>query len=96
MCIASPIVLSGSAFSTSPRIRSSLARLPKASTRWAKANVVSPASVVAVTVLRIGSMALTRPMTNRVRRIICRIGATTCSGKIDAPTASGSIGLNVV
>ena len=27
---------------------------------------------------------------------IWRIGATTCSGKIEAPTASGSIGLNVV
>ena len=58
--------------------------------------MISPASVVAVSVLRAGSTALTRPMTKRVRASICRIGATTCSGKIDAPSASGSIGLNVV
>ena len=59
-------------------------------------SVISPARVAAVKVLRIGSIALTRPMTKRVRRSICRMGATTCSGKIEAPTASGSIGLNVV
>jgi hypothetical protein len=35
-------------------------------------------------------------MMNRPRLTIWRIGATTCSGKIDAPTASGSIGLKVV
>jgi hypothetical protein len=41
-------------------------------------------------------MAVTRPMTNRARFTICLIGATTCSGNTDAPTASGSIGWNVV
>ncbi len=77
-------------------MRSSRARLPKASTRCSKGNVVSPASVVAVSVLRPVSIALTRPMMKRPRTIICRMGATTCSGKIDAPERSGSIGLNVV
>jgi hypothetical protein len=36
------------------------------------------------------SIALTRPMMNRVRASICRMGATTCSGKIDAPSASAA------
>src|SRR5439155_13145913 len=54
------------------------------------------ASVEHLIVLRIGSSAVTRAMMKRVCRTISRIGATTCSGKIDAPSASGSIGLNVV
>ena len=47
-------------------------------------------------VRRRGSIAVTRPITKRALRIIWRIGATTCSGNTEAPTASGSIGLNVV
>ena len=38
----------------------------------------------------------TRPITNCPVRSIWRMGATTCSGKMDAPRASGSMGLNVV
>ena len=55
-----------------------------------------PASVPAVTVRRLKSTALTRPITKRLPSSIWRIGATTCSGNTDAPTTSASIGLNVV
>jgi class 3 adenylate cyclase len=50
----------------------------------------------AVSVRRVVSTALTRPMMKRPLFSICRMGATTCSGKIDAPSVSGSIGLKVV
>ena len=60
--------------------------------------MVSPASDEQVTTCAAWSMALTRPMMNRLpmlRSRSCRKGATICSGKTDAPTTSGSIGLKV-
>jgi len=56
---------------------------------------MSPASVAHRNVRAFRSIDATRPMMKRPRVSIWRIGATTCSGKIDAPTASGSIGWNV-
>ena len=52
--------------------------------------------VAQVSVLDATSMLVTRPMMKRARVTIGRIGATTCSGKIAAPTASASNGLNVM
>ena len=59
----------------------------------------SPASEWQCTVRCAASTRVTVPMMKRqppAVRSISRTGTTTCSGKTEAPTASGSMGLKVV
>ena len=79
--------------------KSSRARLPKASTRWSYANSRSPPSVLQRSSRAAVFRLVTRPMMKRLWKSginSSRSGATTGSGKIDAPTASGNCGLKVV